>query len=373
MVCSIVVIAADYLISNLSFPLLDESEPLTLLGLLQHGQNTEDYDSVFFINTGIDKQLAPVESFDSIVGHIPITDREALLKFLNIAEGSGYKYIIMDIRFEEGLHTPADSALFSKIASLPLISISDHRADDEYSIADSVLMPRAAMADYRSSMYSGFTRFEFLQDGRESVPLRVYRELTGKGMEQKGPLYFSDGKLCYNLQFVRMPIEAAEKYGRWGEVKYRYLSANILWDYPPEELRGMMKNKIVIIGDFDNDVIQTYIGDVPGPLVLYYSYKVLERGAHRVNLIYMLSLFVIYTLVCYCILSGGNVIRKITEKLKITSPLTLFILSLGGWGLLLGFIKVIVYLTLGLSYIALLPSLMFSLLELPAAIRSHHH
>ena len=58
------------------------------------------------------------------VGNMVITDREKLLKLLTIAKAANnYRYIFMDVNFEEGINSPSDSALFQTIKSMDRIVI----------------------------------------------------------------------------------------------------------------------------------------------------------------------------------------------------------------------------------------------------------
>ena len=81
-------------------------------------------DSILFINVCYDKTLIPYEEQGMPVGNTVITDREKLLSLLTEAKkANNYRYIFMDVCFEEGLETEADSALFHTIASMDRIVI----------------------------------------------------------------------------------------------------------------------------------------------------------------------------------------------------------------------------------------------------------
>lgn len=359
--CSAIIIVADYLLSNFSFPLFDETESLWWFGYLDSRSEEFPSDDAVFVNTGIDKTLVPIiDDFGDTIGNSPITDRKALLNFLDILSDSRYKYIFMDIRFEQNLKTIHDSALFSKIASMPRITIADHRTLGGYSIADSILMAKGALADYRANMFSGFSRYEFLQDGRESMPLRAYHELYGKGIEEAGPLYFSDGRLVNNMLFLPFKAHSGEAAGENGLKRFRYLSADFLGSYDERELRDLVDDRIVVIGDFDNDIHTTYIGEMPGPLLHYYAFRELEKRSHVVSRPYIIILFVTYFFVCYALLGRRDFNAVVLEKLKIKSPMAVLITSLIGWGLLLFFIKVLLYYSFKISFIASIPSFVFS-------------
>ena len=69
----------------------------------------------------------------------------------------------------------------------------------------------------------------------------------------------------------------------------------------------MMKGKTVMIGDFDNDVHDTYVGSVPGPMLSYFAYDTLRRGDHLVKILPQLLLLIIYWVMIFSILSPSSI------------------------------------------------------------------
>lgn len=362
---SVALVTADYFLSNLSFPLLDASESLWWFGWSAQKREDAGFSELLCVNVGLDKDLAVVrDEYGDIIGHAAITDRAKLLDFLQVAATADYKYLFLDIRFEKELETEADSALFAQMRALPRFTFSTHRSTNGYELADSTLIGQSSRADYRSNMFSGFTRYEFLQDGQESVALRMYRDLTGSTIRRCGPVYLSGGRPCYNLQFVPMPSNLLFPYGKHGEIRYPYLGSQVMGMHTDDELAGMMKDRIVIIGDFDNDLHQSYIGEVPGPLISYYAYRLLKDGGHCVNPAYVLILLLVYSLIAYSLLYFRSWTRKWMELLRCKSPLSIFLLSMLSWEAVLLLLKAVLYLIFGISFIAVIPSFVFSLFAL---------
>lgn len=360
-ICSFIIITLDYIISNFSFPFLDESESLNWVGFLYPNKVKEERDEIFFVNTGLDKTLVPkYDGFGDLAGYIPITDRVALTRFLDIAEKSDPRFILLDIRFENGLVTDSDSALFSKIKGYPKIVFSDHRDMAPYT-RDISLYMNSAMADYRAHMFSGFSRYEFLQDGRESVALRLYRIIDGGDFQKHGLIYRSGEKIAYNMQFIPLPLNLADSLGDNGLERYPYLTSGILNRYSEEALKERLKDKIVIIGDFDNDIHDSYMGSIPGPLIHYYAYRLLREGGQRVNLWYVLILFIVYTCISFYLL-GPEEEYSLSNRLGIKSPAAKFMFSLLGWGTVLFLLKILLYLWLGISFIASVPTVVFTVI-----------
>ena len=381
-VVAITIVIADYFVTNMSFPVFDSSESLNWAGYLFPERYRNNDKDAMYVNVGVDKELVPVtDEFGDTIGCKDVTDRKKLLKFLELASHSKYKYIFLDVRFEKGLDSESDYALFELIKSLPRFTFSTHRRDSEYEIADSSLLTKSAMSDYRGNMFTGFSRYEYLQEGSESTALRMYRELTGKTIEKNGIVYVSDGALAYNMQFIPLPVGLSLKYSDEGEVIYPYLGSQIMNMHSEEELLDMMNDKIIVIGDFDNDIHQSYVGDIPGPMIHYYAYLALMRGAHKVRLDYLIILFVIYFLIVRNLLGYRNVLHqfihlnkitdyirsKIPDKvisfMRISSPFTRFVISLMGFGFVLSVLKILLYHIWGFSFITVIPAVVFTVIS----------
>ncbi|MGM9852428.1 MAG: hypothetical protein ACI30N_00450 [Muribaculaceae bacterium] len=355
-VIAVLLVLADYFSSNMSFPLLDSSDSLAPYAYLLE-KDEEDGDDVLCANVALDKELVTVrDEFGDSAGQAVITDRAALTRFLEIVDSSRYRYIFIDIRFEQGFETPHDSALFARIKSMPRVVFSTHRGL-ENDITDPRLAAKAAYADYRHKRQSGFSRYEFLQDGHESVALRMYRELDGGEIHPAGMGHADHGRLCHNMLFVPIPVSATEQYGPDGEVRFPYMGTQLLGKYTPGELRKLVDGKIVLIGDFDNDLHGTFTGDVPGPLLSYYAYRALARGDHKVSFWLYLFLTVLYFGITLTLLG------KMPLKIHVKRPFLVLLLSFVSWGLILWALKVGLFLFFSLDFCATLPAAVFSLIS----------
>lgn len=349
---------ADYFVGNMSFPVLDDDlGKLGVIGYFSRDRGVET--DAFYVNMALDKQLVPVTDsvFGDTLGYMAVTDREKLLHFLQIASLSDYKYIFVDIRFERGISTESDEELFGLIASMPRIVVSTHRRTDDYEFVGGPLSTKVAYADYRTTFLSGFSRYEFLQNGCASVALQMYRDLCGGDIERHGIVYTSGGRLCNNMRFIPMDgVVPAGSYGPDGEIRYPYLSSQIMELYTETELLDMMRDRYVIIGDFDNDVHQTYIGNVPGASLSFEAYRVLAGGGHLVNWMCVAILAVINALVCLVVISD----RKSAFLSRIKSPVVKFICTIVGWEAVFLVLKVLLFLVWGQSFIATVPSVVFT-------------
>lgn len=271
-----------YLLNNCPYPYWDSLNKICWIDYAIHKLIPKELDrsDVFFINVSYDKQVVDyIYSNGNLNGQIDITNRETLLKFLHIAEKTNtYKYIFFDIRFEKNVNTEVDSALFSQIKKMRDIAYSTH---SDIVDNDKAILSKAAINDYFTTITStNFTRYQFLQNDKQSAPLRIYNavdSLNNKSIERFGPFFFSDGKLCQNSPFMTIPEDFWHGHEINGHQNYYDLGPLLLNFYDEEDWKLAMKDKIVIVGDFVDDLHDTYVGLQPGPYLIYLAYKELPK------------------------------------------------------------------------------------------------
>ena len=359
----------------------------------RHFGHNETIDDGLFINMSYDKAVADVDLYDMkglFTGRVDITDRETMDRLLSrLEEDDTYRYIFLDVRFEEGVTTPYDSSLFARIARMRDIVIATHR---DTKLASPLLEPKAYLSDFKTTVTStGFTRYQFLQSGRESVALKMYEDLSGEDISQiwRLPFFKSGKQLCHNSIFVRIPEDFSENLvdvrdgneddGTDCIYKQRYFDCGpqIDEDFPLDE---RAKGKIVVIGDFVNDVAGTYMGEQPNPYLAFLATESLLSGRHKVGYGYVVLLAILFFLIFCAILAdyAGAIIVYVVDFLvklirilwsKITgrevktghSSLSKFVWNFFGFGIFTSLICVVVFLIFKSTFSVFIPSLMFSI------------
>ena len=311
---STIIIIFTYVMGNSGYPLPGETGALKqitdykkFLGM----QIGNVPDSILFINVCYDKALVPYEENEVPVGNMVITDREKLLQFLTKAkEANNYRYIFMDVFFEEGMETEYDSALFNTIISMDRIVIPKHKG---VNMCDSILYQKASNADYATTWQAlTFSRYQYIHDDEESVALKIYQDRFGSDIKKHwGGLWYTDnGRLCQNSATLLLPIRIMgsllDEEGQVRERNYIYLSADLLDLDEVMPVSEQIDDKLIVIGDFKSDVHSTFLGMQPGSSILFNGYIALSQGAHLVNWLYMGILFVIYIIIGLFYLSGHS-------------------------------------------------------------------
>lgn len=364
-------IVTDYFTSNLSYPIFHSaSYQHAFLGKLKQ-QLSGKHDDVILINVGFDKQLVPVVDpvFLDTIGYRAITDRVKLLRFLEIADSCNYRYLFIDIKFVKGDNTPEDSALFAHLKRMPRMSIATHRAYDGYEIADSSLLSCAGFCDYRFKSFEMFSHYEILQDEQPSVALRMYRSMDKGDVCHHGPFYTSGGRLSYNSIFLPLTdihsASTGEDDESFEQITRLEMGFNILGLMFPEDVRLLFKDKILLVGDFDNDVHDTYIGSVAGSLLNYYAYREMQQGHHFVNPLFILCQFLLFVFVGMGILRiPGHAGSRYLEKHPRLKVLIGIILSSVKVTSAIAVATVIFYLAWGISMSTTLPLIVYNILAM---------
>ena len=320
-----------------------------------------DYKDALFINVSYDKQL--IDKNDDMgmpVGNTDITDRNKLLSILNKLDSiRQHRYIILDVRFERGYDSDADSALFAKIKGMNNITIASH-ADIE--LADSALTKKAAISDYASTIVAtNFTRYKYLYDRQPSMPLYAYNEMTGKNITRHGFIYACDGKLCHNSVFLNFPAKSFSEYDGDGNKAYYNLGSDILESYSDSDLAVLTKDKIVFIGDLTEDVHDTYLGLKPGSVITYHALHSLLNGKHLVSCGMTMLLATLFFIISLSLFSRRSLADRIPLVRNSSSKTLRFLFSFFGYVFVLYIMVAFLYIFFDTTISVLIPSLYFAI------------
>lgn len=358
-----------YFMNNCPFPYWDSLNRYSWLEYIISNTVPEKLDrsDAFFINVSYDRQVVDYTySNGNLQGTIDITNRETLLRFLEIAERTNtYNYIFLDIRFEKGIETNQDSALFAQIQRMRDISYSSH---SDLTENDKAIPSKAAVNDYFTTITStNFTRYQYLQNGKESAPLRIYTaidSISNKSIKKWGPFFFSDGKLCQNSPFMRIPEDFWIGHEENGHQNYFDLGPLLLTTYEDEDWEIEMKDKIVFVGNFVDDLHDTYAGLQPGSYLIYLAYKELCNGKQFIPTLFVFLMFIIYIVIALFILNRKTLWAYLPFVKNVKNKFAIFVMNLMGYSTILSLLSVLFYVFFRTTYNIFFPSLLFSLTSL---------
>lgn len=355
---AIILLLFSYIVTNVGFELSGESDLIKKTNSVKSLFMSDEGhvpDSILFINICYDKELVDVNDEDGFLkGQIDITNRQALYDFLELLSvKADYKYVLMDIFFEDGISSNVDSALFSKISSMDRIVIPKHR--DATLAGDSKLEEKSSFSDYTTTLLGNdFNKYELLDGKEKSMALTVYEDITGNTINEIGPFYFDGYNICNRTLFSKQMILFNTPYDKNGEKNYYHLTTDLLQD--PEGAQALVKGKYIFVGDMElDDIHDTVQGELPGSVITANIFIALMNGKHKIPMYVIIILFTIYFCFSYSIFSHHSMseifVSKIEKKYpKLLSPFSVNLLSWISYSLILSGICLLFYYTLYISY-----------------------
>ena len=259
-----------------------------------------DPDRFLFINLAYDKALVEKkDENDFPVGNQSITDRQKIARLLHILNQSpaGPLFLVIDVRFED--KSSQDSSLVYEFARTRHYLVSYH-APYKSAPALPVLPAQAGLSDFELTREGDMVKFSSVQaDTARTTPLLMYQHLYGKTYRQGWLADWMGNEMCHNgfiLQYrVRVNADSLKNNS-----PYHYAHLGELLTLPPTEIQHLARNRIVILGDFEDlDVHSTLFGELPGPVILLNAFLALEQGDNRLPLYFILLIFTGYWLLSY--------------------------------------------------------------------------
>ena len=285
-------------------------------------------DEILPINVTYDKQLVDVaDEYGIPMGVIDITDRSKLHSLLHKIDSVGnYRYVVCDILFSPEYKTPADSALFELISRMRNIVIA---GGNDISRLSESLHSKAFRSSYNTTIEDGdFVKYPLITEDEESLPLHMWRELSGSTIKGNSIFCHSEGKMCRRSVFLNFPVRISEFYSDGQGRQWLNLGTDILQVEQMLDFESMFRDKIILIGSYvEDDIHSTIVGDMPGIMINYNAFHALVNGKHCVNYIALLILFIIYYLVTLFAFEKYEFVDKLQHQAFAKSPVVKIVLS----------------------------------------------
>ncbi len=384
-ICAFALLFANYFLNNQPLFLSNNLDILFFEQKISEwfANDSISYDSVALINVHNDKVEIQVTDSEALARpKIQITDREKLYRFLSIVQQCKPKYIICDMLFEKGESTIYDSLLFQKIKEMDNIVVARIPGKE---LADSSLEGKSAYAYYLSTITAtNFVDYVYLEDSIPFIPTYVYNHVHPNNKIKKiGPFYFQGSSLCQNsvfinfstepLSYIKKKSERELEDNKGGGYKYEFQIFDMGIDFmdAPEDVfsdefrRELIASKVdgkyVFIGDFKEDLHDTYAGMKRGVEILYGAIDALDTGKHRVSWVNVIFMFIAYSLIILLILKKvASPFFFLNEKWR--NGVRGFIIDFIGFSAILFLLEMLEYVIFKEAYGLVIPSLFFALL-----------
>lgn len=340
------------------------------------------YGNAVYYNMSYDKMLVPYIDRSDTIGNNCISDRGKLLHFLRLLESTQkYKYVIVDILFDKSDRSEYDDSLYSQIKKMPNIIIADHLEID-HAWPEFQKLRKSGLATYFATIVStSFGRIEYSIGDKKSLPLVVYENMYPKGsMNRYGigrfSLYTMNGKLCHNSCFLTFdntfvkPIKTEKKLDYYVHSN-KFINLGQFMDDPTndnDELKELIgkntNNKYVVIGDFVRDVHDTYIGAIPGPVIMMRALTTLDKEGNIVKFSHVLLWLFVFFLINLSILYSKPISKHIALIKDIPFKLFHFCFSLITFSFFLIIVSTIEYVCEYPTCSLVVPVFYFSIMKL---------
>lgn len=372
LVNAIILIMVCYFADNLKYSILSGPSVGQRIEQFKElvGAGTDSIlDEYVFINIAYDRQLVSVtDEYGLPKGEIDITNRHKLNELLCQLNNS-HKYVMLDVLLSKQYSSDCDSVLVQSILNTERICVSQ---SSTYDLIDDRLNAKAGYTDYAAHiMENNFVKYEFENDGRPTMPYMAYQTLSGNNpINSLGPIYWSNGHIAWNSLTLRFPIKLwhnaindnPESEFAMQEKHILNLGSDILEigiDIP-----RLVKDKIVVIGDFtEDDIHDTYLGQMAGPVINVNALEALRNKEIEIPWSLIIFLLGLYTISSYQAVRNSISFDDLLRRFHINSNFVKYILSFIGYSFLFAIVSSVIYLISGIDINILIPSLWFSFLS----------
>ncbi len=333
----LIIFFITWMYQNSSFSRSVEDKFFKNVSLLWKYQLLSDPDKtadLVFINTGKDLDLVE-DTID--YGNIAVSDRSLILQLVQHINAARQKpnYTVLDIQFyyPYSKDIAIDTLLANELKNNNKILIPILRNGSEYKAP---LYP----ATYGSSDYvtyvGNFNKFRILnQDSIKSIPVRMDEEINGTVYHDSWLFARCNGRLSLSAMWPGYFINNDSVMNVWNDTstlvknigdehiytsKKRISTAyynigELILDLSvnPANRETYFKNKIVIIGNFQEDVHTTPIGKMSGPVILANLYLSLINRHHIISPGWVIILLIVFSVLSYIAWFSGMPKVKLSE------------------------------------------------------------
>lgn len=321
---TIFLLVLTILLQYTSFIREDEIDFLKSAAILKHDIFKIDRKpwskNVVFIDVSKDPALADDDEYgpaDSTLkgAQRVITDRVKLAKLFSILNKhpNEYRYVICDILFEKP--GPGDDILKPQIEKLKNTILS--AIWDKDKLVRPVFKVTSAVVNYTALNKSVFTKIPiFYKDSLKSLPAQLFEKTTPYLFTKKGFLTLLEGEPTFNTvipEFYYRPLDMIPPTA--GKNSNTFYLGELLAD---PDCFTVLKDKFIVIGDFVTDVHTTYLGKMPGTLILWDSFLTLYEHQVTISFKWMFMLFFFYFLINYwVIIHPDKKLKDVHEKIRV--------------------------------------------------------
>ena len=294
--CLIVSLHLFYFNLNWSVPL--EYEMMTAMNKLETFAGTTgkfNKSNCLFINTAYDLDLVQTETEYGDEGYVVITNRELLAQlFEKLASfGNKHKYVLCDILFD--VATNKDSMLHEAFKKIKKIIIPDEYNEHNRKLENPIFHVKHAQADYIT--YEGMVskiRLYASESKSKTLPLLMFEDYNNVKTSA------TSLGLVYKNSYIPSSMYPRYFFDRHSMNQFELRLKSVV-DVLKDTLsyNNLIKDKMIVIGNFSSDTHFTPIGAMPGSLILFNTYLTLESSYHLLGFGWFIFAIICFSFLCY--------------------------------------------------------------------------
>lgn len=324
-----------------------------------------DTDRLLLVNVSWDKKLIPrTDSSGFVLGNQAITNRASIAKLLQVMnqKPDNHEFLLVDVNFIDP--SPEDSLLeaeFGRVKNCIVSYHKDPKGKPIYPIIKAPLGLSDMMVDDEDRDL--VLKYHLIQgDSLKTTPLLMYEQIHNSKFEKSFIYDKLGGKSIFNSFILDYPVD---KFDIFNRNLYNYQYINEMVNLSPAFIHAMTKDKIVIVGDFeDRDIHNTIYGKTPGPLILLNAFLALERGDNQVSFVFIFLLLLAYSLISYKAITVNDPITVwVKKKFKDYNFIVEFTADVTFYLICFGIVSIITYYSFGIHLAILFLSFYMHFLE----------
>ena len=292
LVHTIFLLVTAYYIQISQFDIGDEKLFVKTVDLLENHlmrrHSVVDHSRFLFLNTSKSKMLLPayLEDTDVQIGNDAITDREDLLKLLNALHGTEFKYLMLNVFFNS--QTVYDSSIQANLFALKKNIVASHYENNVGILLPSIEGWETGVSNIPSLDNEAY-KFRLTHDGHRTIALIMHQEINQANYEPGLLFHKLDGQRVQNDFTLPIRIRNDESFN--------YLELGELLLLSQKSISDIVKDKIVVVGDFESNSSNSIGGTISGSLLQLNAFLALEEGNARVPLLLIVIVVIFFLLI----------------------------------------------------------------------------
>ncbi len=282
-------------------------------------------DSVVFIDVSHDLELIPDQNIKYDSSNLfkgpqqVITDRRKLGYLLSIINQhpTDYKYILCDILFAD---SSADDSIFKhEIESTKRIISTGYLTNGTEQLVKPVFQIPFGIVNYNALNQSLFYKMPIMYtDTLKSLPVGLFEEVSGKKFHNYFGFTEIDGSLTFNYvlpEFYYRPNDLVYSSDNDSLKTNAYYLGELL--LMGKDCFELLKGKYIVIANFSDDNHSTYLGEMPGALILWDNFLTLLNSSIKVSITWIVILYIICWGLSYKIfVYRGQLFSEFEERVR---------------------------------------------------------